>query len=157
MKERRVWHLLMQIPTVTGCISLFQFCSETSVENKSASFFCCSVQASLLLYVCKYNQPACIKAARQEEFPLKKKRLALDQRFWTKMAPMHHPYGALFAGVIRKLRMYSILWGYSPLTSVFLSLQHTHCLVSLQRTLALFNHINTGVIFSLNNRYHSIK
>lgn len=74
MKERRVWHLLMQIPTVTGCISLFQFCSETSVENKSASFFCCSVQASLLLYVCKYNQPACIKAARQEEFPLKKKR-----------------------------------------------------------------------------------
>lgn len=73
MKERRVWHLLMQIPTVTGCISLFQFCSETSVENKSASFFCCSVQASLLLYVCKYNQPACIKAARQEEFPLKKR------------------------------------------------------------------------------------
>lgn len=86
-----------------------------------------------------------IKAARQEEFPLKKKTLALDQRFWTKMAPMHHPHWALSAGVIHIHRMYSICEPAVPSPGTF------NCL-----TQTLIYHINRYSCF-VHNRYQSNK
>lgn len=103
-------------PTTAGFISSFQFCSKTPVANKSASFLVAGTD--FLVTVCKYSEVACKKAATQKEFPPKKKEkaewggLSLDQRFGTKMASMHHTYGALSAGV-----MFSLLWFCSLLVS----------------------------------------
>lgn len=131
----------MFTPSITGCISSFQF------SKRGLLPFLLLPHAFLLLYICKFNHPVCIEAAGQKEFPLKK-RLSLDQRFWTKMAPVRHPYGALSAKVIHIFWMYRM---YKPHHHwVFF-----HCIacnllyLSPQSRFGLFGHINAGVTFSL--------
>lgn len=143
-------------PTSAGFITLFQFCNKTQVANKSAS--CLAACTDFLVTVCKYSEVACMKAATHKEFPQKKKRkrkgsggsLALDQRFGTKMASMHHTYGALSAGV-----MFALLWFCSWLVSFFYftTSHRLYCVTSLN---FLFTPINDYIIFPSNIRYLAI-
>lgn len=145
-------------PTTAGFIGSFQFCSKTSVANKSASFL--AAGTDFLVAICKYHKVVCIKAASQKEFPPKKhkrgekKILALDQRLGTKMASMHHTCGALCAGAVFTPLWW---WGFSSAPHRFLfNFTSSYRLCCVTSANFFFSPINDYITVPSHWSYHII-